>query len=168
MRKTLIAMLAAAAVLVMGGALGATAQTGADASDENESAVIERPLRVPMLERVLDEMVEDGVIDADHATAIAEWLANRRAELHAARDEWRDAWTAAWEDGVLTADEAADLPFADRLLADDGPFAEAWEDGQLTREEFDSARPRLPARRGLGHHRLGGLFNGSPTDGDSA
>jgi hypothetical protein len=161
MRKTIMAMLAAAAVLVIGGAIGAAAQTGDE--PEGDTTVTEtdiRPVRGHLLEGVLDEMVADGVITDDQAAEIADWLENKRTELAAQRDELRAAFEAAWADDVLTADEVAEFPFADRLTAEDGPFAEAWADGQLTRDEFDAVKAELGGRH-FGHHRAFG-FLGSP------
>jgi len=155
MRKTIMAMLAAAAVLVIGGAIGAAAQTDDEpVSDTTVTETESRHVRGQLLEGVLDEMVADGVITDDQAIEIAEWLENKRTELAAQREEMRAALEAAWADDVLTTDEVADLPFADRLTAEDGPFAEAWEDGQLTREEFDAIKAEI-GRRGFGHDRRG-------------
>jgi hypothetical protein len=152
MRKTLMAMIAAAGVLVIGGSLGALAQTD-DTSYGDDSTQAEemlRPVRSHLLGGVLDEMVADGVIEAEQATAITEWLENRRSELQEQREARRSAHEAAWADGVLTSEEAANLPSADWLLSEDGPFAEAWDDGQLTRDEFESVRSELGDRRGFG------------------
>lgn len=163
MRKTLTAMIAAAAVLIIGGALGAVAQTESE-TDTGDTTVAEteatRPVRGHLIENLLDEMVTDGVIDAIQADDIATWLEERRAELAAEREAKRAAFEAAWEDGVLTEDEVGDFPHADRLLAEDGPFAEAWADGELTREEFDAVRGGFPGRRGP--HRGAGLSGFGP------
>ena len=168
MRKTLIAMIAAAAVLVIGGSLGAVAQTG-DATVEDDSIQEQTfgPLRGLLLDGVLDEMVADGVIDSEQATAITEWLQERRSERIEQRTERRAAHDAAWADGVLTLDEAAELPSADRLLAEDGPFAEAWEDGQLTRDEVDAVRSELGDGRGFGHRGRGMAFRAGWALGNS-
>lgn len=151
MRKTLMAMIAAIAVLVIGGSLGALAQTENTGDDAAQTKELVRPVRGHLFEGALDEMVADGVIDADQAIAITAWLENRRSELEDEREERRAAHEAAWADDVLTAEEAANLPSADRLLSEDGPFADAWEDGQLTREEFEAAKAEFGGRRGLGH-----------------
>jgi hypothetical protein len=161
MRKTIMAMTAAAALLVIGGALGAVAQTD-DATNEDSTAgeATDRPFRGHLVENLLDEMVADGVIDSDQATAIESWLETRRGELRAQREEMRATHEAAWEDGILTTDEAATLPFGDRLLAEDSPFADAWADGQLTQDEFDAVKAEIGPRR---HHRggLGPMWGGA-------
>ena len=170
MRKTLMAMIAAAAVLVIGGSLGAIAQTGEATMEDDSTQKVEmfRPLRGHLLDGVLDEMVADGVIDSAQATAITEWLEERRSQLMEQRAEWRAAHEAAWADDVLTREEAADLPSADRLLAEDGPFSEAWEDGQLTRDEVAAVRSELGPRRGFGHRGPGpGLGDGEGEFGNS-
>ena len=162
MRKTFVAMIAAAAVLIIGGSLGALAQAE-DTTPEGDTTQSEerlRPLIGHRLSRVLDEMVADGVIDAEQAAAITDWLENRRAEWESERDERRAAHEAAWADGVLTAEEAAGLPSADWLLAEDGPFGEAWEDGQLTREEAETVRAEVGERRGHGHRGPGMALRG--------
>lgn len=146
MRKTIVAMLAAAAVLVAGGAIGAAAQT----DDTTESTPIERPLAGHFGGALLDEMVADGVITQDQADAIADWLESKREEMQAEREARRAAYEEAWSDGVLTEEEAARFPFGERLLA----ATEAWADGELTQEEFDALRGDFPHRRGL-RHRFG-------------
>lgn len=145
MRKTIIAMLAAAAVLVAGGALSALAQT-----DDATEAAADRPIAAHFGGELLDEMVEDGVITQDQADAIAEWLDARREERRAEREARRAALEEAWADGVLTEEEAAQFPFGERLLA----ATEAWADGQLTEEEFAELHADRPFHRGL-RHRLG-------------
>ena len=168
MRKTLTAMIAAAAVLVIGGSLGAMAQTG-DAPVEADPTPAEQTFRPlgGLLAGALDEMVADGVIDSEQAKAITEWLQERRSERMELRTERRVAHDAAWADGVLTLDEAAELPSADRLLAEDGPFAEAWEDGQLTRDEVEVVRSQLGDGGGFGHRGRGMAFRAGGAFGDS-
>lgn len=168
MRK-MIAVLAAGA-LILGGAAVAFAQT-----DEGETTSTHRSERGGHISGVLDDLVENGTISQDQADAIVAALEAKRDELHAAReelrverDEARAALTEAWSDGVLTEDEAADLPFGDRLTDPDGPFAEAWSDGQLTRAEFDEIRAELAPHRGFrgrGHH---GSGVDAPAESDTA
>ena len=158
MRKTLMAMIAAAAVLVIGGSLGAMAQTEDSGDDTAPAEELVRPFRGPLFEAILDEMVADGVIEAEQVPAITDWLENRRSEMDQRRAEMRAAHEAAWSDDVLTAEEAANLPSAERLLSEDGPFADAWEDGELTREEFDAVKAELGGRRGFGHRGPGMAF----------
>lgn len=150
MRKTIVAMLAAAAVLVVGGALGAIAQTDEGETDTVTSEVAPLGHKGERLAGLLDEMVSDGVITAEQAEAITEWLENKREEARAEREALREAFEAAWDDGVLTEDEAAQFPFFERLEAIEG----LWADGQVTQEEWDAFREEFP-RQGP-RHRFGG------------
>ena len=149
MRKTIVAMLAAAMVLVIGGAIGAVAQT--DEAETDQPAAEAEPLshRGEKLAGLLDEMVEDGVITAEQAASITEWLVNKRAEIRAEREALREAFQEAWSDGVLTEDEASQFPFFERLQA----IEDLWADGQVTQEEWDAFHDQFP-RRGP-RHRLG-------------
>ncbi|HSJ26584.1 MAG TPA: hypothetical protein VLB67_00120 [Acidimicrobiia bacterium] len=146
MRKTIVAMVAAIAVLVVGGGIGALAQAADGA--ESTTLPVERPVRGHLPGALLDEMVADGVITDEQASAIGEWLEARRAEMATRRAEHRTAWDEAWADGVLTGDEGARFPMLQRLMAD----SEAWSDGRLTQEEFEALRadfgPRQQHRHG--------------------
>lgn len=152
MRKTIVAMLAAAAVLVVGGALGAIAQTD-EGEGETDTAITAAVAQLghkgERLAGLLEEMVEDGVITSEQADSITEWLENKHAEVRAEREAMREAFEEAWSDGILTAEEAAQFPFGERLAAIDG----LWADGQVTQEEWDAFRAEFP-RRGV-RHRLG-------------
>lgn len=150
MRKTIIAMLAAAAVLIVGGAVGAIAQTDEPETDTAVTEVAPLGHKGERLAGLLDEMVEDGVITSEQAESITEWLENKRAEIRAEREALRDAFEEAWSDGVLTEEEAAQFPFSERLAA----IEELWSDGQVTQDEWDSFKDEFP-RRGP-RHRLGG------------
>lgn len=149
MRKTIVAIFAAAAVLVVGGALGAVAQTDGPETDTAVTDVAPLGHKAERLAGLLDEMVEDGVITSEQSESIAEWLKNKHDEVRAARQALREAFEEAWSDGVLTADEASQFPFGERLEA----VEELWADGQVTQEEWDAFRAEFP-RRGL-RHRLG-------------
>lgn len=149
MRKTIVAMLAAAAVLVIGGALGAIAQTDEAETDTAVTDVAPFAHGGERLTGLLDEMVTDGVITSEQAVSITEWLETKRAEMRAERETLREAFQQAWSDGVLTEDEAAQFPFSERL----GAIEELWADGQVTQEEWDAFHDDFP-RRGL-RHRLG-------------
>lgn len=168
MRKTIMAVLAAAAVLVIGGAIGAIAQE--DGTTTDDTAVVEAagPHRGGHHGlgdgALLDEMVADGVIDQSTADDISAWLGERRAEAEAAREEKRAAFEEAWADDVLTLEEAEALggPIAD---TEDGPLAEAWADGQLTRDEVEAARAEFGGRRGhRGPHGEGAEVEESSTN----
>lgn len=149
MRKTIVAMLAAAAVLVVGGALGAIAQTDEAETETTVTDVAPLGHKGERLAELLDEMVADGVITSEQAESITEWLENKHAEIRAEREAMRALFEEAWSDGILTEEEAAQFPFSERLAA----IEELWADGQVTQEEWDAFRDEFP-RRGL-RHRLG-------------
>lgn len=156
MRKTFIAI-AVGALLVVG-ATAAYAQT----DDDTTETPIERV--GTMIADVLADLVDDGTITADQAEAVETALVDAREARHAERAAMHEAFEAALEDGVITADEAADLP--ERLTDPDGPLADAWADGELTQEELDEARAEFGGRRG--HRGPGGQgFQGPAETVDS-
>ena len=149
MRKTIMAVVAAAAVLVIGGAIGAVAQEDQTTEDTTvvESVRPGRGHHRGLGGVLLDEMVTDGVIDQSTADDISAWLEVRHAEAQANREERREAFEEAWADDVLTLEEAEAL--GGRIGdTDDGPLAEAWADGELTRDEVEVARAEFGGRRG--------------------
>lgn len=150
MRKTIVAMLAAAAVLVVGGAVGAIAQTDGTTPDTDTSVAAPLGHQGERLTGLLDEMVQDGVITAEQAESITEWLENKRDEVQAEREAHREAFEEAWSDGILTAEEAAQFPFFERLEA----VEELWADGEVTQEEWDSFHGEFSPRGP--RHRFGG------------
>ena len=106
-----------------------------------------------LLDEVLAELVTDGVITQEQSDAITEALTTkaeeRRTELEAEREQLRAIWEQIQgflEDGVISADEIAQLP-------DDNPFSAIegiLEDGQVTLEELQSLRPFGGFREGPG------------------
>jgi hypothetical protein len=102
-----------------------------------------------ILTEVLADLVTSGVITQDQSDSITEALTTRveerRAEAEAQRQQMEEMWTQVQgflEDGVITADEIAQLPA-------DNPFSNIeniLEDGQITLEELQS----------VGHFGLGG------------
>ena len=142
-----------AAALVLGAAAAAWAQTGSEESaGENgvsEKGAWEHPARVG-LGGVLDELVEDGTITRQQADAILAAVEEKRSAARATRQEMKALLDSFWDDGVLTADEVAQLPNADRITDAGGPLADALADGQITKEEMEELKGRFPGRRG--HH----------------
>jgi polyhydroxyalkanoate synthesis regulator phasin len=102
-----------------------------------------------LLDEVLADLVTSGVITQDQSDAITDALTarvdERQAEAEAQRQKMEEMWTQIQgflEDGVITADEIAQLPA-------DNPFSNIssiLEDGQVTLEELQS----------VGHFGLGG------------
>ncbi len=153
MRKTVAALTAGA--LIAGGAMVATAQTdNSDTVDPN--APIVEMKRGERIGSFFGDMVAEGVISQDQADTMLAELESRHEERVAERQERREAFESAFEDDVLTLAELEDLG-ADRILDEDGPFAEALEDGEITRDEFDAIRAEFGPR----HHRGPGRGFGS-------
>ena len=156
MRKTVAALTAGA--LIAGGAMVATAQT--DDAPDTDAPIVEMK-RGERISAFFDDMVAQGVISQDQATTMLAELESRHEARVAERQEHREAFEAAWEDDVLTVAELEELG-AERILDEDGPFAEALEDGQLTRDEFDAIRAEIGPR----HHRGPGRGFGSGGPGN--
>jgi hypothetical protein len=149
--------------LVVGGALVASAQTdGSTTSTTAATAAVERGGRHgAVLQEALDGLVADGTLTQAQADAVTAAVEARAEAFRAEREAVREQMESFWEDGVLTADEIAQLP-ADHPLRDpDGPAAEYLEDGRLTEEELrslhESAHPG-----GFGRH---GRHGGMPGSG---
>ncbi len=165
MKKIMVSLVAASALVV--GAFAASTITSSEASAQTDEATtvedgIRRPHRGAILEGVLSDLVGEGVLTQGQADAVNEALKaereelreefgdrrDRRANRHDMRTQIRD-WL---EDGVITADELSELPADLRILADDGPLAEALKDGQITQAEWDAfieeRRADHQARRG--------------------
>ncbi len=115
--------------------------------------VVDADGRGGLLDEVLAELVTDGLITQEQSDAITEALTTRaeerRADFEAEREQLRAMWEQIQgflEDGVISADEIAQLP-------DDNPFSAIegiLEDGQVTVEELQSLRPFGGFREGPG------------------
>ena len=168
MRK-IIASLAAAGVLVAGAFVASTVATSEASAQTDETAVTTdeaaRPYRGAVLDGVLDELVTDGTLNQGQADAVTDAVAVKRAEFRELREERRanraeiheqlEEWL---EDGVITAEELAQLDF-ELPLQEDGPLADALEDGQITQAEWDAFQEERNEHR---QARRGG-FRGSVT-----
>jgi hypothetical protein len=103
------------------------------------------------LQDLLGDLVGKRTITQDQADAIIDAAQAKAAEMRDERHANRDLIRGFLEDGVITKDEASQLPEDHPLLSD--RFDEAWADGELTRDEIDGVlpHPRLDAfRRGFG------------------
>ncbi len=156
MRKTVAALTAGA--LIAGGAMVATAQTDSGDPVTPDAPIVEMK-RGERISSFFGEMVTQGVISQDQADTMLAELESRHEGRVAEREERRAAFESAFEDDVLTVAELEELG-ADRILAEDGPFAEALEDGEITRDEFEAVHAELGPR----HHRGpgGGFGSGGP------
>ena len=163
MRK-IIASLAAAGVLVAGAFVASTVATSEASAQTDETAVTTdeaaRPYRGAVLDGVLDELVTDGTLNQGQADAVTDAVAVKRAEIKELREERRANRTEMHEqleewlkDGVITAEELAQLD-VELPLHEDGPLAEALEDGQITQAEWDALQEERNEHR---QARRGGL-----------
>lgn len=149
--KKIIASVAAAGVLVVGAFAASTITTSeASAQTEETPTVTDEVSRArpgAILDEVLAGLVADGTLDQGEADAVTTAMAEKRDELkeefgdrkerRAHRREMHDNIQSWLEDGVITADELAELDF-DLPRLEDGPLAEALEDGQITQAEWDA------------------------------
>lgn len=111
--------------------------------------------REAAIAEALGTLVVDGMLTTDQVDAIMEALATARAERpHPVRRGMRAGWQIAelLEDGVIDADELAELPDGHPLADPEGPAAEYLDDGQLTADELAELRAQ---------HRPGSQGNGS-------
>jgi hypothetical protein len=160
--KKVLAALAASGVLIAGGfvtaAVSAPSTAVAQEAPETGDDVV-RPERGAILDEVLDQLVTDGVIDSDQATAIRDALEAKHDEMREQfgdhpgfrkhrgfRDGDRPNMRGFLEDGVIDADELAELPEGHPLADPDGPAAEYLDDGQLTTEELEELHGELGGR----------------------
>jgi len=164
--KKIIASVAAAGVLVVGAFAASTITTSEASAQTEETSIVTDEVRRPqpgaILDEVLDDLVADGTLEPDEADAVKTAMAEKRDELkeefgdrqerRAHRGDMHDKIQLWLEDGVITADELAELDF-DLPRSEDGPLAEALEDGQITQAEWDAfmeeRKDRHEARRGV-------------------
>jgi len=171
--KKVLAALAASGVLIAGGfvtsAVSApTTAVAQEAPDATDDAV--RPERGAILDEVLADLVTDGVIDTDQATKIKDALEAKHEELRGQfgdrghgfrghggfRDGVRPDMGGFLEDGVIDADELAQLPEGHPLTDPEGPAAEYLDDGRLTAEELEELHAAFGGRHGPGPRGFGG------------
>jgi crotonobetainyl-CoA:carnitine CoA-transferase CaiB-like acyl-CoA transferase len=159
--KKIIASIAAAGILVVG-AFAASTITSSEASAQTDEAPaatdeVRRPNPGAILDQVLGDLVEDGTLEQSQADAVKNGLESKRDELkerfgdrkdrRAHRQEMRENIEAWLEDGVITADELAELE-VDLPIHEDGPLAEALKDGQITQAEWDTFLEERKANHG--------------------
>lgn len=155
MRKIVASIIAGG--LLVGAAFAAAAVSGGPASAQEDDTVEPtgrswRPGHI--LEEVLADLVEDGTLSQDQADAVTEGLQAKVEELREdhpglGRHPLRRAFRlgALLDEGVITADELAELPDGHPLEDPDGPAAEYLEDGEITADEFRSLLQELHAAR---------------------
>jgi len=139
MRNKIIASLIAGAVLVAAGFATAAISSPSAASAQETTDESEVPHRgFGLLSEVLADLVDDDVIDQDQADAIVDAVETKMSEIREEKEGDLSLLRDLLEDGVLTSQEAEQLPDDHFLLSE--RFDEAWEDGQLTRDELGFRR----------------------------
>jgi hypothetical protein len=118
-----------------------------------EAEMVERKAeRDAAVAAALDALVQDGTLTSEQVNAITEAMATARENRpHHIRRGMRAGWQIAelLEDGVIDADELAQLPEGHPLTDPDGPAAAYLDDGQLTADELAELRSqRGPGRSG--------------------
>jgi len=157
--KKLLVSLAAAGVLVAGAFVASSVTSSAADAQTTDTEVTEqgqRPERGAILDEVLGGLVSDGTINQSQADAVKEAIQAKRAEL---KEEFGDRNPRAiaqrrgvlrglLADGVISAEEIAELPEDHPLRTGDSRFSELLEDdGQITREELQAFREAHRAER---------------------
>ena len=144
MRNRIIAALIAAGLLVGAGfvtsVVSAPGTAGAqeDSSGDDEGRGHSRR-GFEFLSGVLDELVDQGTISQEDADAVLNAVQEKAAGIKEEREALHEMIKGFLEDGVITEDEADQLP-EDHWLRSD-VFDEAWADDELTVEEIRAARP---------------------------
>lgn len=159
--RRLIIVVAAGALLLVAATSVLAAPTGAGPTSVVRSAV---GLAGDVLSDVLDELVTAGTITQSQADAIETAVDEKRAELQAEREKLREQMQTFLEDGVITADELAQLP-EDHPLRNLDQYL---EDGQLTADELRELRGVGGFGRHGGPHPMGPLDDGDSSGSDNS
>jgi hypothetical protein len=162
--KKIFVSIAAAGVLVAGAFAASMIVDGQAIAQTIDEPAVERP-DVPrpedILDEVLDDLVADETLNQGQANAVKAALETRHEEVRAQFDEWREdnpgrfgrdfAMGGMLEDGVIDADELAELPDDHPFNDPNGPAAEFLDDGELSADELrelgDHRRPPRDADR---------------------
>lgn len=133
--RTRLLGLPLAGLLLVGGATAVLAGSGAGEAVVRTAANATTGAGT-LLTDVLAGLVEDGTIDQSQADAITNAVEQRRTELRQQAQALREQFRTFLEDGVLSAEELAQLP-EDNPLRNLDQFL---EDGQLTTDELRQLR----------------------------
>lgn len=157
--KRIVASLAAATMLVAGAFVAvAVSNTAAQAQVTDDLSTTEevRPEPGAGMTEVLDGLVADGTLTQGQADAVADAFKEKREAMaerfgdrlkRHRRGHLVHRASHLLEDGVISADEIAELPENHPFNNPDGPFAEAMEDGQITQAEWDAVVEELKSAR---------------------
>lgn len=137
--KKSIALLAASGLIALGGAAAVSAANEPGTAADPSAIVVTveaDDTRPNPLTDVLGDLVAAGTITQAQSDAIVGALETKRAEHRAQREATRAQMKAFLEDGVITADELAELPADHPLRGVDSIL----DDGQITLDELRSLR----------------------------
>jgi len=160
MRAKILTALVAGGLLVGAGLLTSVVSAPGAAQAQEETGSLGPGGPIPRLlgfiGDVLDGLVGDGTITQEQADAIADAAETKVEEVREEHVALRELTRDLIEDGVVTEEEASELPDDHWFLGD--VFDEAWEDGELSVEEIRELKPRRghPFRHGM---RFGALLD---------
>jgi len=148
--KRILASMLVAGTLVAGAGTAAVVAVSPAMAGESAPAVTDEakpPRPGAVLDEVLQSLVADGTITQVQADAITAAMHDKVAEI---RDRFPGAFRrhrglgpqvrSFLEDGVITAEELAQLPEGHPLRDPNGPAAKYLDDGKLTRDELQQMR----------------------------
>ena len=166
MRKVLAATVAGAILVGAGFVTAVVAAPGTAFAEENDTAQVKEagfiPRALQFLGGVLDELTAEGTITPDQADAVLNAVEAKLKSVKEERDGVRRLIKEFLQDGVITEEEAAQLPEDHVLLSE--RFDEAWEDGQLTIEEIRDLLPHPRRRAFQNGAQLGALLDDGGID----
>lgn len=144
MRTKIIAALVAGGLLVGAGFVTSIVSAPGTAEAQEETSSVDAakgviPRALEFLGGVLDDLVGDGTISQEDATAVLGAVETKAQEVKAEREALHELIKELLDDGVLTADEATQLPEDHWFFTE--AFDEAWADDQLTKEEIREIAP---------------------------
>lgn len=159
MRSKILAALAAGGLLVGAAFVSSVISTPGTALAQEDTQDSSGPIPRIMgfLEEVLDDLVGEGTIDQSQADAIVDAAEAKAEEVREERQAIRQILREGFEDGVLTEEEAAELPDDHPLFGEQ--FDEAWEDGELSKEELHELGFHRHRRTFLNGLRLGAVLD---------
>jgi len=165
MRAKILTAMVAGGLLVAAGLVSSvvSAPGAAQAQEETEGSEPGGPIPrfLGFLADVLDGLVGDGTITQEQADAITDAAQTKVEEVREEHMALRELTRDIIDEGVVTEEEASELPDDHWLLED--VFDEAWEDGELSVGEIRELKSRRghPFRHGM---RFGALLDDGGID----
>lgn len=124
-----------------------TAANETEAGEGADGTARARPQHRDVLGEALDELVADGVITQEQADDVRAAVTAKREELRGERGArgggppgfrgLGPAFGHLLDDGVIDADELAELPDGHPLADPEGPAGPYLDDGEITEDELD-------------------------------